>query len=259
VIVDPRFVLSIEEREGGKALVFRAASKVETREPMTVLASASFDELAGLAGIGPSERAAFFGPERAALLLQWLQSWSYGGELAARERIRRSLLIRVLMRRLRTLCAARRRARSCRTFWPGCERAISGFFLRRAIRPSAPSRHFSFSVGRRKLGLKMEVYAEGGRFASGELIAEVVVAYVKGYFEAKDFLRNCFREYRHFERLAFLGHEGSLVPGGYESWYNHYAEIDDGIISATRGYRFERESYQHILSATGQANGLPDR
>jgi len=70
-----------------------------------------------------------------------------------------------------------------------------------------------------------------GAFASGELIAEVVVAYVKGYFEAKDFLRNCFREYRHFERLAFLGHEGSLVPGGYESWYNHYAEIDDGIIS----------------------------
>jgi alpha-galactosidase len=231
VIVDPRFVLSIEEREGGKALVFRAASKVETREPMTVLASASFDELAGLAGIGPSERAAFLDRSARLFFSNGWQSWSYGGELAARERIRRSLLIRGFNAETAHPVRREKKGEVLSHFLAWVRAGDKRLLLASRNSPERALPPLSFSVGRRKLGLKMEVYAEGGRFASGELIAEVVVAYVKGYFEAKDFLRNCFREYRHFERLAFLGHEGSLVPGGYESWYNHYAEIDDGIIS----------------------------
>ena len=87
-------------------------------------------------------------------------------------------------------------------------------------------------MNRASLGFRVELNAKGGRFAKGGLVAEIRLFYREGYFAAKDALGDAFGAYGRFERLAFLGSGARLVPGGYESWYNHYARIDDRIIAS---------------------------
>jgi alpha-galactosidase len=63
----------------------------------------------------------------------------------------------------------------------------------------------------------------------------------EGWFAARDALRDAYRGYGHFDRLDFLGSPSGRggdsrgdrppVPGGYESRYNHYAQIDATIIA----------------------------
>jgi len=229
--IDPRFGFSRKTGKGRAFFSFKAAAAFEAREGMTVLARVPFGELCDAIGAGTDDRAAFADRESRLFLTNGWQSWSFGGEIDRSRRIRRNLLIRGF--NAQTAHPARDEARgevlSHFIAW-----ARSGDLRLAVFSANSPERALpplSFAFSRRDLSLSIEAYAEGARFQEGESVAEVEIVLADGYFEAKDALREAFARYRSFERLAFLGSGGRLVPGGYESWYNHYSAIDDGIVS----------------------------
>lgn len=77
------------------------------------------------------------------------------------------------------------------------------------------------------------LYSTGKIWKNGDKTAEISLFLAKNYFELKDTIRFLFRGARtgsqddsRFENLAFLG----KIPGGWESWYNHYNKIDETLI-----------------------------
>jgi len=112
--------------------------------------------------------------------------------------------------------------------------------------------------------LRIAVFAEGGSFRKGETIARIAIIAAPGYFALKDKMRHLFDTPCRFESLGFLSDKGSprqiqrstaestplLAPalpegvpdsslrsrphpiGGFETWYNHYLNIDESIISS---------------------------
>ena len=90
--VDPRFSLSVEGRDGQKVLRAFAAADAPIGGTATPLFEASFGELCDLAEVGAKERLAFEARDRTIFCNGW-QSWSFGGELAAGERVRRARIV----------------------------------------------------------------------------------------------------------------------------------------------------------------------
>lgn len=108
-----------------------------------------------------------------------------------------------------------------------------------------------------KSSLRIAVFAEGGSFRAGETIARIAILAAPGYFALKDKLGILFDAPRRFEDLRFLSEGGADRPappkaaptpsptaapapsssarlrpiGGFETWYNHYLDIDETIIS----------------------------
>ena len=237
--VDPRLVLTTDTvATGRKRLRFSAASAITVDEVEASLASFSLDEVLALSGL--AHTAPFH--DRKALHvfeLGW-QSWSFGGETPVDEPRRRPF--RMVDRLTRSYMRPRtRQPRSSilSHFIMGL-RSGDGYVLLastgdpgKAGRGRAP---LSFRLARRDLSVAIEAYAEGASYEAGEVVAEVEAFCASGYFAAKDLLREVYAGYRCFERLAFLGAPaalgGRLVPGGYESWYNHYTHIDEKLIMA---------------------------
>ncbi|HWP69201.1 MAG TPA: glycoside hydrolase family 36 protein, partial [Rectinemataceae bacterium] len=113
----------------------------------------------------------------------------------------------------------------------------------------------TFFVG--KSSLRIAVFAEGGRFLAGETIARIAILAAPGYFALKDKLGILFDAAHRFEDLRFLSEreaDGQTAPqaapdasltaapapsssvrlqpiGGFETWYNHYLDIYETIIS----------------------------
>lgn len=227
--VDPRFSLSVEGRDGQKVLRAFAAADADIAESATPLFEASFGELCDLAEVGERDRRAFEARDRTIFCNGW-QSWSFGGEVGSGERVRRARI----MPNIAVYCdgpgplEARGEVLSRFIIYV---RAGEGRLVLVSVGSSdKPTPPVSFRMDRSSLAFGVGLNAKGGRFAAGELVAELRLFYREGYFAAKDALREAFRGNRHFERLVFLGADGELVPGGYESWYNHYTGIDDSII-----------------------------
>ena len=88
----------------------------------------------------------------------------------------------------------------------------------------------TFFVGRKNI--RIAVFAEGGAFRAGETIARIAIAAGPDYFSLKDKLAGLFGAAGRFGALAFLGADAAHRQpiGGFETWYNHYLEIDEGII-----------------------------
>lgn len=110
--------------------------------------------------------------------------------------------------------------------------------------------------------IRIFAYAEGGKFARGQIVARVAVLIAPGYFALKDKLAGLWGARGRFEDLRWLsseaqnakgpvfedgsanigsgagqGPEETVHPfrgiiGGYASWYNHYTAIDERIIGA---------------------------
>jgi alpha-galactosidase len=229
--IDPRVEFVRRTGKGRASLSFKAAAAFEARERMTTLARIPFGELCDAVDAGTDDRAAFSDRDSLLFMTNGWQSWSFAGEIEVSRRIRRNILVSGL--NALTAHPARREARG---------EVLSHFFawvrsggLRlAAFSANSPDRALpplSFAFSRSDLSLSVEAYAEGAHFQAGELVAELEIVLADGYFELKDALRASFSRYRAFDRLAFLGDGEALAPGGYESWYNHYAAIDDRIIS----------------------------
>ncbi|MDP3180128.1 MAG: alpha-galactosidase [Spirochaetaceae bacterium] len=233
--VDPRFSANRDEVEGRTSLIFRAARDFEARESVVALAEIDFDELCDLAGAGEAARAALHGKGRSILSNGW-QSWSFGGELELSERVRRSLLIEGF--NVQTSHPALREPRGSvdshfLTWVRSGEDFLHAVSLNARVTNDASVTRdarvtndralppVTFRWRRGDLSLAAMVYAEGASFAAGESVAEIAVFSAHGFFAAKDALGAAFRDRRR----------PASAPGGYGSWYRHYAAIDDAKIS----------------------------
>jgi alpha-galactosidase len=228
--VDQRFSVSIEGDLGLRALRLVAVREAAIDEAASALFDASFEELCGLAGVGPAARSRFESPSGRTIFSNGWQSWSFAGELAAGERVRRARIVPNVAVYCDGPGPREARGEVLSRFLTFIRSGEDRLFLVSTGSPSKETPPVSFRIDRATLGVRAEICAKGARFASGDLVAEIRVFHREGYFEAKDALRDCFRVFRHFERLAFLGSGGAMRSGGYESWYNHYTRIDEGII-----------------------------
>jgi alpha-galactosidase len=229
--VDPRFSLSIADGDRQKTLTFFAAESWAIGEGSTSLFEADFGELCDLAGVELDVRRSFEAVSGRMIFSNGWQSWCFGGELTAGERVRRARIIPNIAVYCDGPGPFEARGEILSRFLTYIRAGDARLVLASTGRPERATPPVSFRVDRASLRIRAELGARGGRFAKGELVSEIRLFFRAGYFEAKDALREAFRGFGHFERLAFLGSGGSLVPGGYESWYNHYTSIDEGIIS----------------------------
>ncbi|MCL2233472.1 MAG: alpha-galactosidase, partial [Treponema sp.] len=89
--------------------------------------------------------------------------------------------------------------------------------------------------------VQAEVFAPGKAWKTGEPIAVLNVFFARTFFGFKDALKTLYRQENAFGTLDFLrsslnepaGKEPAgkrNLPGGYESWYNHYNNINQTII-----------------------------
>ncbi|MBQ0039800.1 MAG: alpha-galactosidase [Treponema sp.] len=82
-----------------------------------------------------------------------------------------------------------------------------------------------YEVDRSKAVVRIIACDQGKVWNQDEKAAEVCFFECDSYFTAKDCLSKLYENDR-FDCLSFLGKE----PGGWESWYNHYANIDENLV-----------------------------
>jgi Alpha-galactosidase len=235
---DPRFELKVEDFRGQAALRFTAARELAIDSGATTLFEASLEELCDIARVPGPAREELVGTRarprsrrsEPAILSNGWQSWCYGGELWPGERIARARIAPHINAYTDGPGPREGRLEILSRFVTYLRAGEHRLVLASRGSPEGPTPPVAFRWSRRERGLRAEVAAYGARFAKGALVAEIRLFYREGYIAAKDALRDVFRDYGHFQRLAFLGTGGSLVPGGYESWYNHYTAIDESII-----------------------------
>lgn len=108
----------------------------------------------------------------------------------------------------------------------------------------------TYRIDRKGGRISIEAFARGKTWQPGEPIAELYVFIAEGFFQLKDTLRSLYKNEEPFQKLTFLRwgakKERSLVenspenqnpwitkkdmPGGFESWYNHYTDINEKLI-----------------------------
>jgi alpha-galactosidase len=231
---DQRFAVAADEADGVLRLRFSAVSACEIGEDETALCDIGFEELCAMSRASAAFRSAFaegsaedsaIDRDRSVIANGW-QSWSFGGELGLDERLRTPVfgLFREFSQRPGRLAA---RGELLSHFYLGLRAGAERVFLVSRNSGSAP---LAFRLRKRELSIGVEAFARGSRLEAGEELAEIRVFSREGYFEAKDAFARIFGGFRLFDRLSFLGSEGSLVPGGYESWYNHYTHISAPLI-----------------------------
>jgi alpha-galactosidase len=104
----------------------------------------------------------------------------------------------------------------------------------------------SYRISRGERRISAEIFCPGKIFKPGEALAEIAVFFAKGCFSLKDALRVLYKQGEIFKSADFLrpqadggGKPGgpavrnkAALPGGYESWYNHYTNINERLILA---------------------------
>ena len=93
----------------------------------------------------------------------------------------------------------------------------------------------NFYVDRKKREINVTVYADGKRWHDGEKIASLVVFSASDFFELRDETKKLFvtDKFARFSNLEFLNatpFKEKITVGGWESWYNHYADINNDLI-----------------------------
>lgn len=246
------------------SLALRCLRDVVAGEPLSLVAELDIAELGAMAAnASAADAAALLDPRRRLVLANGWQSWSFAGELAAGERPRRALLkpqlnlfvdhpaeaaVREMARRGRQTAAGARGPATVSHFFTvlragGARLALVSLgaassaasaaedAAKAAGRSLPPA---TFFVGRKTV--RVAVHAEGASFRAGELVARIGVLSGGDYFSLKDQLAEAFGAAGRLDSLAFLGAApaspgGRRSPiGGFETWYNHYLNIDEPII-----------------------------
>lgn len=225
----------------------------------------SVAELERLAG-GAAEAdgapaAARFDARRDPVFCNGWQSWSSSWELLPGERMRRARFIPKL--NLFTDRPGLPVGRGAVTSHFMCYLRAGDAYLALVSRNSGgPPIAFKLHRGAGEDGrgeFTLIAYADGQDFSAGDTIAEIAILRREGFFALRDALRCLFKDFDLFSRLAFLAKPGEqgpaagaglratgaatrpaaqeaaglprrLIPGGYESWYNHYADINEALI-----------------------------
>jgi alpha-galactosidase len=204
----------------------------------------SFEELFEFCGLGEVDRAAF--GDSSALVIQcggW-QSWSPGWELAGGETLPRK--VRLLPELLKMTnrdgdtAAPSSLPDSVEPFLLPAELGgrdwLVGHFITYlrsgdrwlciASKGGGALPPVSWRINRARKLIIPEIFCPGKVWKPEETLAELWVFFARGYFNFKDMLRVLYDQARAFQSINFLGD----VPGGYESWYNRYTDINEKLI-----------------------------
>jgi len=82
-----------------------------------------------------------------------------------------------------------------------------------------------FIYNRAENTVSIEICDKGNEWKAGDITARIEIFSAASFFECKDKLGQIFGR-QHFEKISFLGNN----PAGWESWYNHYANINEKLI-----------------------------
>jgi len=225
--VDPRFTVETRWTGEALALVARSRGALLVREAVTSFAKIGFPELAELARVPASGIEALSRRRERGIFANGWQSWSYAGELFGREAVRPAWLYTNVNHFVYRPGERERRGSVLSHLFTHL-RAGAGRLILVSHGPSpvTAGAPLAFRIDRGSLEVEFELLAGGTTYEAGGVIAEIRIAWREGFFAERDFLKSVFAEHRDFSRLDFLGSGEGLVPGGYESWYNHYTDID---------------------------------
>ncbi|MBR1639644.1 MAG: alpha-galactosidase [Treponema sp.] len=82
-----------------------------------------------------------------------------------------------------------------------------------------------FIFDRTKNTVSIEIADKNNNWKRDDITAKIEIFTADSYFDCKDKLKDIFGS-NHFEQIKELG----MNPGGWESWYNHYANINEKLI-----------------------------
>ena len=82
-----------------------------------------------------------------------------------------------------------------------------------------------FIFDRRDDTITIEICDKGNDWRCDDITAQIEIFTASSFFECKDKLKEIFG-FLHFNKISHLG----KTPGGWESWYNHYANINENLI-----------------------------
>ncbi|AEJ20595.1 glycoside hydrolase family 36 protein [Gracilinema caldarium] len=108
----------------------------------------------------------------------------------------------------------------------------------------------TYRIDRKAGRIAIEVFARGKTWKAGETIAELSIFLAGNFFQLKDTLRRLYKNEEQFYALSFVRQgsgkkriqptdsQGTVspwitkkdMPGGFESWYNHYTDINEKLI-----------------------------
>ncbi|MDR0387893.1 MAG: alpha-galactosidase [Treponema sp.] len=224
----------------------------------------TYEDLAGLTGIDDTVGALFGGDEGPTIQCGGWQSWSAGWELADGENLPRAVrfipdLLKLTNREgdvaetdkpvvFTDLVMGRHRVSGGKNTWlPGHFIAYlraGDHYICIASKDGGTLPPVSFRIDRERRLITAEIFCPGKTWKPDDALAEITIFYARGYFNFKDTIGRIFRQEENFKSLDFLrfrpgredagktaGFRNKLnLPGGYESWYNHYTDINEKII-----------------------------
>ena len=82
-----------------------------------------------------------------------------------------------------------------------------------------------FIFDRSQNTITIEICDKGNDWRRDDITAQIEIFTASSFFECKDKLREIYNSL-HFASISHLG----KTPGGWESWYNHYADINENLI-----------------------------
>ncbi|MDR1219990.1 MAG: alpha-galactosidase [Treponema sp.] len=227
---------------------FYAQSDVLQNAFCMEIASWTYRELCAAAGLGEKEREPFIQNRDVLVYPGGWQSWSAGWELAADETLPRSvLLLRDLIKLTNRDGDAPKRGEIVGHFLMYLR--SGDMYLCVASRTwtggasGAPLPPVTFRINRKKQRVVAELFCPGKRWTAHEVMAELRFFACEGCFNLKDTLVAVYRAETSVSAgasaLDFLtrtkpgqaARAGGKNPiGGYESWYNHYTNINEKLI-----------------------------
>ena len=83
-----------------------------------------------------------------------------------------------------------------------------------------------FIFNRKENTVSIEICDKGNEWKSGDITGRIEIFTADSYFQAREKLLSVFGN-QHFDSVSHLGNN----PGGWESWYNHYANINQELVS----------------------------
>jgi alpha-galactosidase len=223
-----------------------------------IIDSWTYEDLVDLAGINDPIKTAFLNDPDLAIQCGGWQSWSAGWELAGNETLPRSVrvipdLLKLTNREGDTAeldglpVTDRDELNSLSQLFPPQGKAwLPGHFITYlrsgnrylciASREGGELPPVTYRINRERQLIVAEVFCPGKVWKNTNLLAELTVFYAQGYFSFRDAIGIIYRQEETFKALNFLGggtgcfRDKQNLPGGYESWYNHYTNISEKII-----------------------------
>jgi alpha-galactosidase len=209
----------------------------------------AFEELLDITGAGGEDRDAFADPGELAIQYGGWQSWSAGWELGKGETPPRKVrLIPELIKQtshprnfLDPAGQERPRERIEKGWLPGhfiTYLRAGDRYLCIASREGGGLPPVSYCISREEQFITAEIFCPGKTWKPQETMAELYIFLARGFFAFKDAIGAVYQQRAPFNTINFLRSENgrappkgkAALPGGYESWYNHYTDIDEGLI-----------------------------